>query len=101
MVSRVDTNGLAYLYDDFTYHHFTFDLSGISSVVSDDVKVRVEGDMVLVEGAEASLSIYNMAGMEMMNARGNSLNIGGLQAGVYLLRVNAGGAVSTLRFVKR
>ena len=37
----------------------------------------------------------------MMNARGNSLNIGGLQAGVYLLRVNAGGAVSTLRFVKR
>ncbi len=101
MVSRVDTNGLAYLYDDFTYHHFTFDLSGISSVVSNDVKVRVEGDMVLVEGAEASLSIYNMAGMEMMNARGNSLNIGGLQAGVYLLRVNAGGAVSTLRFVKR
>lgn len=102
MRSTVNSDGLAYLYDDFTFSHFNFDLSGISNVVNDNFNVRVNGSEIMVDGVEAALlDVYNMAGIRMASAQGNALNVSALPAGVYLLKVTADDVVKTMRFVKR
>ena len=55
-----------------------------------------------VDASAVSVSVYDMRGAEVKNARfeGNLLNVSQLAKGVYLLRITDGQQVSHQRFVK-
>ena len=81
MRHTVNTDGLAYLFDDFTYRHFDFSTSGVENVLDD--------------------SIYSTSGVMYGSVRGNVISTSGLAAGIYLLRVDTADGSKTMRFVKK
>ncbi len=102
MRHTVNTDGLAYLFDDFTYRHFKF-TSGVENVLDDsDVTLRINDESIMLEGVEdAMMSIYSTSGVMYGSVRGNVISTSGLTAGIYLLRVDTADGSKTLRFVKR
>lgn len=103
MRHTVNTDGLAYLFDDFTYRHFDFSTSGVKNVLDDsNVTLRISDESIMLEGVEdAMMSIYSTSGVMYGSVRGNVISTSGLAAGIYLLRVDTVDGSKTMRFVKK
>jgi len=103
MRHTVNTDGLAYLFDDFTYRHFDFSTSGVENVLDDsNVTLRISDESIMLEGVEdAMMSIYSTSGVMYGSVRGNVISTSGLTAGIYLLRVDTADGSKTMRFVKK
>lgn len=99
------TDGLAYLYDDFQYNHFTdMELSGIENVTVDGsaVDVTVSGNIIAVSGTDsASISVVSLSGAVMAAAEGTVLDISALESGAYVAVVKTASVTRSLKFIKR
>lgn len=98
----VNTDGLAYLYDDFTFRHFDF-LRGINSaVMPEGMNVKVLDNMIAVEGADdVRMSLLTTAGVTLATVAGNEADITSLAPGIYIVRIESMQGPATLRFVKK
>ena len=98
-------DGLAAFFDDFYFEHFASDFDGVNKVNS-DAKVSVYPNPVastlFVAGVEdAKISVYNMAGSLVATAEGSQIDVDGLAAGVYVVRVATADSVMSTRIVKK
>jgi hypothetical protein len=64
----------------------------------------VKGDMLYFSGIESNTSyrIFNMMGQQMRNGNtnDNSINVGSLMQGVYIIEITDGASVGTKKFIK-
>lgn len=82
----------------------TFTLGGVANGIGDaavaDLRVypNPAADYVTVEGAEVSeLAAYSLGGALMGKAAGNRLDVSSYAPGLYILKVNAGGEVRSVK----
>ena len=77
--------------------------AGVEGVVSDDAKVYVNNENVIVFGEAKAIEIYNVAGqlVEVVNVEGAStLDINYLAKGAYVIKVVKAETVVVLKYVK-
>ncbi len=104
-VRHTTTDGLAAFFDDFYFEHFS-NFGGVDAVKS-DAKVSVYPNPVAstlyISGADnAKVSIYNAAGSLVKVAENASqIDVDGLAAGVYVVRVATADSVTATRIVKK
>ena len=104
-VRHTTTDGLAAFFDDFYFEHFSN--FGSVDAVKSDAKVSVYPNPVAstlyISGADnAKVSIYNAAGSLVKVAENASqIDVDGLAAGVYVVRVATADSVTATRIVKK
>jgi hypothetical protein len=99
---QTNGDGLAYLFDDFTFSHFGFGTSGLSSVSANNFAVKVVNNTIVVDGVDnALLTVYATSGATVAAGSGNRLAVDNLATGVYLVNVKTAQGNTTLRFIKR
>ncbi len=96
-------DGLAYLYDDFQYNHFTdMELSGIENVTADGADMAVSvSDNAITVSEPASISVVSLSGSVMASAEGMALDISALESGAYIAVVKTAAGTRSLKFIKR
>jgi len=99
------TDGLAFFYDDFTFSHFDRKGSGITTLTTDNdnIKIEVSPEIISVIGADPhAIDVVSMSGRTVASARGgNTVDISGLNTGIYIVTVTTGDSVMSRRFVKK
>ena len=75
---------------DKLYYWTEHNATGISETVVTDVKVRLKGDILTVTGADgATVNVYNAGGTCMASTNGDTVGMGGMPAGVYIVKVGS------------
>lgn len=75
---------------DRLYYWTEHNATGISETVVTDVKVRLNGDILTVTGADgATVNVYNAGGTCMASTNGDTVGMGGMPAGVYIVKVGS------------
>jgi len=83
---------------DRTYFYIA--TAGISENVVSEINVRYGENYIKAEGEGVkSVAVYAADGAELASAQGNTLNVSGLGAGVYIVKVNVSGK-SVVRKIK-
>lgn len=98
-------NGLAYLYDDLSYDHFTTaNDTHVAGVKLEGVRLAQNPvtDLVEVVGTDVrDLTVIAMDGAVVARGSGQTLDVSALPAGLYLLHINAEAGTMTMRIVKK
>lgn len=77
--------------------------NGIEQTVSDiAADMRVNSDMIIVDGKFESLALYNTSGNKVMESSGHVIATSSLPSGIYVARINAGNLSSSKKItIKR
>lgn len=99
----VNTDGLAYLYDDFTFRNFDFKGAGVRDIrLPEGMDIVVRDSEIRVEGADCyGMTAYTISGVAMTATDGCVLDTTTLAPGIYMLRVVTTQGPATMRFVKK
>lgn len=74
---------------------------GIGSVSADEAVLVYDGSDVTLVGADAkSLIVYDMSGMEVASAQGNTVSVNQLASGAYIVRAMTAGSVVTRKIMR-
>jgi len=80
-----------------TTFQFTYVISGIDKNVADQVTIIRQGENLTVSGAK-TVQIYNTLGTLLLTSKKNSISIGNLHHGIYLIRYSTeNGVIGTTK----
>lgn len=108
-VCHTVTDGLAAMFDDFIFEHFSaFDHDGSDvKAINNDLAVSVYPNPVTsvlrIAGAEkANVTVTNVAGATVLKETGvGEVNVSGLASGIYVVAVETENGIYTTRVIKK